>query len=122
MELNKVDSRRRTLKGLLILCLLLLGFVKRSEAQTFAEWFSQKKTQIKYLTLQIAALEQYSSYIKQGYAISRNGLGNIGGYLKGEYGSHSTYYSSLKTVNPEIKSNDKADSIARYAAQIPGQI
>ena len=87
--------------------------------QTFAEWFSQKKTQIKYLTQQIAALEQYGNYIKQGYEISQNGLGNIGGYIKGEFGLHSSYYSALKIVNPEVKSNSKSDSITRYAAQIP---
>jgi hypothetical protein len=105
-----------------VCCFLLCAFsFQLTRAQTFAEWFSQKKTQIKYLTLQIAALEQYGSYIKQGYTISRNGLGSIGGYIKGEYGLHSSYYGSLKTVNPEIKSNGKADSIVRYAQQIPGQ-
>jgi hypothetical protein len=103
-------------------CFLLYAFsFQLTQAQTFAEWFSQKKTQIKYLTQQIAALEQYGSYIKQGYAISQNGLGNIGGYIKGEYGSHTAFYNSLKTVNPQIKSNSKADSIVSYAKQIPGK-
>lgn len=114
MELSKIIKQ--------VCCLLLCAFsFQLTQAQTFAEWFSQKKTQIKYLTQQIAALEQYGSYIKEGYAISQNGLGSIGGYIKGEYGLHSGYYGSLKTVNPEIKSNGKADSIARYAEQIPGQ-
>jgi hypothetical protein len=105
-----------------VCCLLLCVFsFQLTRAQTFAEWFSQKKTQIKYLTQQIAALELYGSCIKQGYAISQNGLGNIGGYIKGEYGLHSSYYGSLKMVNPEIKSHGKADTIVRYAEQIPGQ-
>jgi len=103
-------------------CLGLWAFSFQSaSAQTFAEWFSQKKTQLKYLTQQIAALEQYGSYVKQGYAISQNGLGNIGGYIKGEYSSHTAYYNALKSVNPAIKGNGKADSIISYAAQIPGQ-
>jgi hypothetical protein len=103
-------------------CFLLCAFgFQLTQAQTFAEWFSQKKTQIKYLTQQIAALEQYGSYTKQGYAISQNGLGNIGSYIKGEHGMHSAYYSSLATVNPQIKSNSKADSIVSYAKQIPAQ-
>src|SRR5258708_3878935 len=114
MELNKVIK--------LVCCFLLCAFsFQFAQAQTFAEWFSQKKTQIKYLTQQIAALEQYESYIKQGYQISQNGLGNIGGYIKAEYGSHTAYYNSLKTVNPQIKSNSQADSIISYAKQIPGQ-
>jgi len=100
---------------------LLFGSVERSEAQTFGEWFNQKETLLKYLLQQIAAVAQYSSYVKQGYQISRNGLGNIGAYIKGEHGLHSAYYSSLRTVNPEIKGNPKADTITSYAAQIPGQ-
>ncbi|WPU97827.1 hypothetical protein SNE26_17510 [Mucilaginibacter sp. cycad4] len=91
------------------------------QAQTFAEWFNQKKTLIKYLTQQIIALEQYGSYVKQGYQISQHGLGNIGGWVKGEYGLHSSYYNSLKTINPEIRNKPKADSIANYALQISPQ-
>jgi hypothetical protein len=105
-----------------VCCFLLWAFsFQFAQAQTFAEWFSQKKTQIKYLTQQIAALEQYESYIKQGYQVSQSGLGNIGGYIKGEYGSHTAYYNSLKTVNPQVKSNSKADSIISYTKQIPAQ-
>ncbi|HEY4197347.1 MAG TPA: hypothetical protein VGM63_17515 [Mucilaginibacter sp.] len=125
MESNKLKGQWRKLKGLLIFCLgscfLLLGSAERSEAQTFGEWFNQKETLIKYLLQQIAAVAQYSSYVKQGYQISRNGLGNIGAYIKDEHGLHSAYYSSLRTVNPEIKDNPNADTIISYAAQIPGQ-
>lgn len=114
------STKRNALYGLFGSFLLLALCFQQASAQTFAEWFSQKKTQIKYLTQQIAALEQYESYIKQGYEISQNGLGNIGGYIKGEYGSHTAYYNSLKTVNSQVKSNNKADSIISYAKQIPG--
>lgn len=92
-----------------------------TKAQTFAEWFSQKKTQLKYLTDQIAALEQYGAYVKQGYAISQNGLGSIGGWLKSEFDLHDNYYRSLRTVNPDIRNNPKADSIVAMAQLIPGQ-
>lgn len=92
-----------------------------SYGQTFAEWFSQKKTQIKYLTQQIAALEQYGAYVKQGYQISQNGLGGIGSWVKGEFDLHNSYYRSLRTVNPYIRNNPKADSIVRMAQLIPGQ-
>jgi len=125
MESNKLKGQWRKLKGLLIFCLgsslLLLGSAERSEAQTFGEWFNQKETLMKYLLQQIAAVAQYSIYVKQGYQISRSGLGNIGAYIKSEHGLHSAYYSSLRTVNPEIKDNPKADTIISYAVQIPGQ-
>jgi hypothetical protein len=106
-------------KSLIAFLGCLMFTITAVQAQTFAEWFSQKKTQIKYLTQQIAALEQYGAYVKQGYAISQNGLGSIGNYIKGEYGLHGDYYASLKTVNPTVKGSSKADSIMAYAKQIP---
>jgi hypothetical protein len=103
-------------------CFLLCAFsVQRVSAQTFAEWFSQKKTQIKYLTQQIAALEQYGLYVKQGYQIAQGGWGSIGNQVKGEFDLHSAYYNSLKTVNPAIKNDPKTDSIVSYAQLIPQQ-
>jgi hypothetical protein len=114
MELTKVYKP--------LCCFLLCAFcVQRGSAQTFAEWFSQKKTQLKYLTQQIAALEQYGSYVKQGYRIAQGGWGDIGSWVKGEFDLHSAYYSSLRTVNPGIKNDSKADSIVAYAQLIPQQ-
>lgn len=103
-------------------CFLLCAFsFQLTQAQTFAEWFSQKKTQIKYLTQQIAALEQYGSYVKKGYQIAQGGWDGIGNSVKGEFDLHSAYYSSLKQVNPAIKNDPKADIIITYAQLIPQQ-
>lgn len=103
-------------------CFLLCAFsFQLAQAQTFAEWFSQKKTQLKYLTQQIAALQQYGSYVKQGYRIAQNGWGSVGNWAKGEFNLHSAYYASLKTVNPAIKNGPKADSIITDAELIPRQ-
>lgn len=105
-----------------ICCFLLCAFsFQLTQAQTFAEWFSQKKTQIKYLTQQIAALEQYGKDVEQGYRIAKSGWGGIGNWVKGEFDLHSAYFSSLRTVNPAIKSDPKADNIVSYAALIPQQ-
>lgn len=105
-----------------VCCFLLCTFsFQLTQAQTFAEWFSQKKTQIKYLTQQIAALEQYGSYVKQGYQITQGGWNGIGNWVKGEFDLHSAYYSSRKQVNPAIKNDPKADSIITYAQLIPQQ-
>lgn len=107
------------LKAVPVGILLSVLCMQQTFAQTFAEWFSQKKTQIKYLNEQITALMQYGSYIRQGYQISQNGLGSIGGWVKGEFDLHSAYYTSLKNVNPQMKGNGKADSVISYAKQIP---
>ena len=106
---------------MLVSCFLMLGTAERSSAQTFAEWFSQKKTQLKYLTQQIAALEQYESGVQQGYRIAKSGWGGIGNWVKGEFDLHSAYCSSLKNVNPAIRANPKADSIVSYVLLIPQQ-
>ncbi|SDH53373.1 hypothetical protein ACQ86K_12930 [Mucilaginibacter sp. P19] len=112
---------RKILSGWLI-CFSFCAFsFHDANAQTFAEWFQQKKTQIKYLTEQIAALEQYSSYVKQGYRIAQSGWGGVSNWLKGEFNLHSTYYNSLRTVNLVIKNDPKADSIITYAQRIPLQ-
>lgn len=123
--IEQVKSQRRKSKSLILaltgsflLCALSFQQVR---AQTFAEWFSQKKTQIKYLTEQISALEQYGSYVKQGYQIAQNGWGGIGNWVKGEYNLHSAYYTSLKTVNQAISNDPKADSIVSTAQLIPRQ-
>lgn len=128
MESIEVKGKRSKEKGFLstfrsfgLLLLLLTASATATKAQTFDEWWHQKSTQIKYLTQQIAALQVYGNYLKQGYQISQNGLGTINGWTKGEFNLHADYYSSLKTVNPEIKDNPKAAAIVQYAGIIPGQ-
>jgi hypothetical protein len=83
----------------IITCLVLSHAVK---AQTFAEWFQQGKTQKKYLIEQIAALQAYATVLKKGYNVAQKGLTAIGDIKNGDFGLHSTYFNSLKAVNPEI--------------------
>jgi hypothetical protein len=73
-----------------------------THAQTFSEWFRQKATQRKYLIEQIAALKAYAIVLKKGYDVSKKGLATIGGIKNGDFNLHSTYFNSLKAVNPEI--------------------
>ncbi len=81
------------------------------QAQTFAEWFSQKKTQKKYLIQQISELQVYLGYLKKGYDISKQGLGTIRQIKNGEFDLHSVFYQSLKTVNPRVKQYPQVESI-----------
>ena len=82
-------------------------------AQTWAEWFRQKATQKKYLLQQIAALHVYSGYLSKGYSIAKDGLNTIKSIKNGDLLQHTNYFTSLVTVNPQIKRYKKvADIIA----------
>jgi hypothetical protein len=102
MVFNKLikNSPFRELGGL-----LLLLCTSTVHAQTFAEWFSQGKTQIKYLTQQIAALNAFESSMKQGYRMMKNEWGAIGNFKNGEFGLHQGYYNSMLQVSPVVKSS-----------------
>jgi ABC-type multidrug transport system fused ATPase/permease subunit len=94
------------------------GMAITAHAQTFAEWFAQKKTQQKYLLQQIAALQVFSGYLKQGYQIANNGLGSISGTLKTENGLHTTYYNRMKTATPVVKNNNMVKEIMAWQQDI----
>jgi hypothetical protein len=101
------------MKKILLFLLLFASAAGSLQAQTFAEWFQQKKTQKKYLLQQIAALQLYIGYAQKGYQIAKEGLTTIGGFTRGEFNLHTDYFNSLKVVNPEIKHYAKlADIIA----------
>ena len=91
------------MKKMLLFLLLFVSAAGSLQAQTFAEWFQQKKTQKKYLLQQIAALQVYIGYAQKGYKIAKEGLTTIGGFTKGEFDLHGDFFNSLKNVNPEIR-------------------
>lgn len=96
---------------LLFICI----FVSRPtlHSQTFAEWFKQEKTQIQYLQTQITALGVYAKILENGYEIAKNGLYTIGRIGGEDFDLHSNYLTSLKAVNPRLKSYWKiAETIA----------
>jgi hypothetical protein len=118
---HRADEIGRKSKALLTYALMTAAaslMVSQTHAQTFAEWFSQKKTQKKYMLQQIAALQVYSGYLKKGYSIANGGLGYITGSLEEEFGLHSTYYTKLKTVNPVIKNNPQVNDILVWQGDI----
>ncbi|QQL49965.1 hypothetical protein [Mucilaginibacter ginkgonis] len=78
------------------------GMAAYADAQTFAEWFNQKKTQKKYLLDQIAALQVYSGYLRNGYYIAQKGLGSISGSVHSEFNLHQDYFRSLTVVKPSL--------------------
>ncbi len=64
------------MKTILLVIATVLLF-QSANAQTWDEWFKQKKTQKKYLVQQIAALRVYLDYLKKGYTVVHNGLNTI---------------------------------------------
>lgn len=95
-----------------LLILFLFGmFATTTQAQTFAEWFRQKKTQKQYLIQQVAALQVYIGYAQKGYSIAKEGLNIIGDIKRGEFNLHTDYFNSLKSVNPKIKQYAKVADI-----------
>lgn len=93
--------------------LMMLMIFNYAYGQTYDEWFRQKKTQIKYLTEQIAALQVYAGYVEKGYKIAKDGLDAIQAIKNGDFSLHNNYFSSLKNVSTNVKAYAKiADIIA----------
>lgn len=114
-----MDSHKaKHMKNIFLVVLLLSASVTRLQAQTFEEWFQQKKTQKKYLVQQVAALQVYIGYAKKGYKIAQEGLTTIGGFTRGEFDLHTDFFNSLKTVHPEIRQSPKAKAIVSLQKQI----
>jgi hypothetical protein len=87
------------MKRILCVCCLLAALIP-CHAQGI---FSQKKTQKKYLLQQIAKLQLYLGYAKQGYKIVNKGLSTISQIKDGDFSLHKAFFTGLETVNPRIK-------------------
>ena len=105
----------------IVTIMLLACSAQCVSAQTWSEWFRQKKTQKKYLLQQIAALQVYASYAAKGYTIAKDGLGIIGNIRKGDFSMHSNYFTSLVTVNPQAKKYQKVAAIMSMQVTIAKQ-
>jgi len=106
------------MKKILLALLVCVSAAGNLKAQTFAEWFQQKKTQKKYLIRQIAALQVYIGYAQKGYKIAKEGLNTIGGFTRGEFNLHTDYFNSLKSVNPEVRRYVKVAEIIALQVKI----
>lgn len=98
--------------------MMLLFISMSSQAQTWSEFFNQKKTQKKYLLKQIVALEIYAGYLKDGYTIASKGLHSIESFTNGEFNLHDTFFNSLKAVSPVITNHGKVIDILKWQQSI----
>lgn len=97
---------------------LLFGFSIRVSAQTWSEWFRQKKTQRRYLVEQIAALRVYTDLAQKSYRFARSGLATISDLSRGELDLHNLFISGLKQVNPSIRGSTKVAEIIQMQLSI----
>ena len=98
--------------------ILLLLSAGSARAQSFAEWFSQGRTQRKYLLAQIEALHIYNSYLRQGYRVAKGGLVSITSDIGDEFKLHTAYYYRLKSVDPALKNNAQIKDILGWEKDI----
>lgn len=94
------------------------GMSTEARAQTFAEWFHQNSTQKKYLLQQIAALQVFSTYLKQGYQVAHNGLGSISGSLSSENSLHTGYYNRMEVAGAPVKNDGQVKEILSWQKDI----
>lgn len=92
---------------------VMIFSVQFLQAQTFNEWFKQKKTQLKYLRNQIAALQVYIGFAQEGYQIVDRGLTTIGHIKDGDFNLHRDFFGALSNVPVAIRNSAQvADIIA----------
>ena len=97
-------------------CIFAVGVLLSTSTfgQKWNEWFKQKKTQKKYLVQQVAALQMYLKYLKEGYDIARKGLNVIGDIKQGKFDLDNDYLTSLRTINSSISGSARLASIIAY--------
>lgn len=102
-----------------ILVTILLGLIAvPATAQTWNEWFRQKRTQIRYHLRQIAALQVYIELGQKGYGIYQDGLQLIGDIKDSDFGLHKNYFASLSNVNPRVSQLPNAREISVWRQQV----
>ena len=82
------------------------------QAQTYSEWFRQKKTQRSYLLQQVVALRAYGSQLTKSYRLVKDGWQTVKGFSQGEFELHRLYLNSLKLVHPLVSKDARvAESV-----------
>lgn len=90
-----------------------LVFPLKGDSQNLSEWFSQKKTQKKYLVDQLAANQLYLEFLKKGYQITTTGIQSVRDIKQGSFSLHQLYFHHLGAMNPLIRQYGRvADVIA----------
>jgi hypothetical protein len=106
------------MKMLVIMLMLIIGITNYANAQTWREWFRQRKTQKEYLEKQIVALRAFCKKLKEGYDIAERGLNRVGDIKNGNFGDHQVYFEALEIVNPVVHKSPKVSAIVSCRSEI----
>jgi hypothetical protein len=98
------------MKPFIILNILVMNSLA-GNTQGLGNIFNQKAADLKSMGKQIALLQLYIGWIEKGYSIARSGLTLIGDIKQGELNLHTVFFSSLSSVNPDIKKYSKVAAI-----------
>jgi len=79
---------------------------------------AQMAQMVETMLQQIAALEGYIATAEKGYKIAEDGLHTIRDIKNGEFNLHSTFFSSLQSVNPQVRGLAEATEIVALQASI----
>lgn len=96
----------------IVIYFFCMSTVTAVQAQTFSEWFRQKKTQEKYLVQQIAGLKVYAGYLKKGYEIFDKRSKTISRIKNGDFDMHHLFFSAKSRLNPNLSGPVKDMGIA----------
>jgi hypothetical protein len=86
----------------LILIVIISTVCSTVTAQTWDEWFKQRRTQRRYLLTQIAELKIYAGLLQKGYTVVSDGLKMVSDIKNGEFNLHNAFFTSLTQINPAI--------------------
>lgn len=114
---NKIHRLNRILLFSLFLSAHSLQLTT-SHAQTWDEWFRQKKTQKKYLIEQIAALKIHVDNVRTGFDIAHKGWTTLYNIKNGDMNLHRDFFNSLKQVNPHIANSAKVADIIAFQLHV----
>ena len=111
---------RSTLPFWLLACGISLN-VQSCRAQTYAEFFRQKRTQEKYLLKQLAYLKLYADQAWKGYKLVSGGLETINGFTSGEMALHEAFLSALSKVGAAVGKDYRVGEIIAFQLEINGR-
>ena len=98
------------MKRILLLNIIIINSLVVN-SQGLSNIFNQKAADLKSMGKQIALLQLYIGWIEKGYSIARSGLTIIGEIKQGELNLHTVFFSSLSSVNTDIKKYSKVAAI-----------
>lgn len=81
------------------------------QAQTFNEWFRQKRMQERYLVEQIAALKVYAGTAWKGYQVARSGLNTISRIREGKFNLFEEWLAAMDGISPKVRDNHLVEGI-----------